>query len=61
MVTVYLLLIIDQLVGEYKCEHPPLMLYYTIAKNIIDNFFYLICLLVLWNNIEANNLAYHES
>jgi len=35
-----LLFIINQLFREYKCEHPNLTLYHTMATNLIKRFFY---------------------
>jgi hypothetical protein len=39
-----LLFIINQLFREYKCEHPNLTLYYTMATNLIKRFFMILLL-----------------
>jgi hypothetical protein len=39
-----LLFIINQLFREYKCEHPNLTLYHTMATNLIKRFFMILLL-----------------
>lgn len=57
-----LLFIINQLFREYKCEHPNLTLYHTMATNLIKRFFMILFFFFFrGNTIKVNDLALHGS